>query len=144
MSQTVEQALSQTKLYTDQVDYALVRLPAAAITPAAGIVAEIGEPFSALIVDKDEVTIIIPQEALEDFAKRLIAAKVAEKTYRLITFDIELDLTLVGFMARVSAALAHAGVSILPLAAFTRDHILVPADQIDTALAALESLKSTH
>jgi hypothetical protein len=60
----------------------------------------------------------------------------------VITFDIALEMSLVGFMARISQALADANVSILTFAAFTRDHILVPIDQFDIALAALEKLKS--
>jgi len=134
--------LAGATLYSDRQDYQIVHLPASSIMVAAGIVAEIGEPFCALIVDKDEVSLVIPADALTDFAQRLPNHKTANKLYRLITFDIPLDLTLVGFMARVSQALAEANVSILPFAAFTRDHILVPADQFDIAIAALETLKS--
>ncbi len=142
MTQTVEQILIATKLYSDQKDYIIVQLPAAAITAAAGIIAEISEPFCAIIVDKDEVSLIVPLEAWEDFSKRLPNHKTAEKAYKLITFDIALEMSLVGFMARISQALAEANVSILTFAAFTRDHLLVPADQFDIALAALEKLKS--
>ncbi len=142
MVQTVEQILAAAKLYSDYKDYIIVQLPAAAITAAAGITAEISEPFCALIVDKDEVSLIVPYEAWGDFSKRLPNHKVADKSYRLITFDIELEMSLVGFMARISQALADANISILTFAAFTRDHILVPADQFDIALAALEKLKS--
>ena len=106
------------------------------------MVAEIGEPFCALLVDRDEVTLMIPADALEDFGRRL-RDHVAEKTqYRLITIDAVLEPTLVGFMARVSGALAESGVAVFPYAAFSRDHLFVPAEQIDAALAALEKLKA--
>jgi hypothetical protein len=65
---------------------------------------------------------------------------VSDTKYRLITFDVALDLTLVGFMARVSQALAEARVTILPFAAYTRDHLLVPVEQFDRAWARLEKL----
>jgi hypothetical protein len=142
MSQTVQEALATTKLYSDGQDYVLVKLPSAAIMAAAGVVAEISEPFCALLVDKDEVSLIILAEAWEDFAPRLRGHTVAKKQYRLITFDAELELSLVGFMAQVSRVLADAQVPILPLAAFTRDHILVPADYFDVAMTALQRLKS--
>ncbi|HEX2905757.1 MAG TPA: ACT domain-containing protein [Phototrophicaceae bacterium] len=142
MAQTVQQALAQTALFSDGRDYVVIKLPARAITAAAGVIAEIGEPFGALIVDKDEVTLVIPAEALEDFIKRLPGHAVAEKHYRLITFDGILDFTLVGFMAVVSQALAKVGISILPVAAYSRDHLLVPADQVEVALKTLEQLKS--
>lgn len=143
MGQTVDQVLAALTLYSDQQNYVIVQLPTGAILAAAGIVAEIGEPFCTLIVDKDEVSLIVPADAWEDFSKRLPNHKTADKPYRLITFDTALEMTLVGFVARISQALANANVSILPLAAFSRDHILVPADQFDIALAALEKLKSS-
>src|SRR5579871_3245733 len=138
MAQTVEQALQQANLYTDNVLYSLVHLPPNGIMAAAGVLAEIGEPFATLIVDKDEVTLIIPAEAVADFAKRLRDHRVAESLYRLITFDLELEPMLTGFMARVSAALASANVPILAIGAFSRDHLLVPADRFDAAWDTLK------
>ncbi len=144
MPLTVEQALAQAALYTDETDYAIVQLPPGAILAAAGVVAEIGEAFCALIVDKDEVSLIIPFEALADFGIRLPGHSASAKPYRLITFDIQLDLNLVGFMARISMALAEAGISIMPLAAYSRDHILVHTDQLENAMAALKRLQSNQ
>jgi hypothetical protein len=142
MAQTVEQALRSATLYSDHQAYVIVQLPASAIMAAAGVVAEIGEPFCALIIDKDEVSLIIPQDAWTDFAKRLPNHQIVDRPYQLITLDVELDMALVGFMARISQALAEAGVSILPLAAYSRDHILISADQFDIAMAALQKLQS--
>jgi hypothetical protein len=140
--QTVEQALQQAKLYSDDQLYNVIQLPSAAITAAAGVLAEIGEPFGAVIVDKDEVTLIIPADDLEDFTRRIPGYLVSPTPYRLITFDVELEPSLVGFMARVSKALADAGVPIFAYAAFTRDHLLVPSQQFDTALETLNALRA--
>ena len=142
MTQTVDEILAAAALYSDEKDHIIVQLPAAAITAAAGIIAEVSEPFCALVVDKDEVSLVIPYEAWADFSKRLPNHKVADKRYKLITFDIALEMSLVGFMARISQALAEVNVSILTFGAFTRDHFLVPADQFDIAMAALQKLKS--
>jgi hypothetical protein len=49
---------------------------------------------------------------------------------------------LIGFMALVSRFLAEAGVSILALSAFERDHILVPAAQFQTAWDVLRSAQT--
>lgn len=139
--QTVEQALAQMELYSDDNTYLLVKLHARAITLAAGIVAEVSDPFSALIVDKDEVSIMIVDEAIEEFEERLRNHTISEIQYRLITFDVALDLGLIGFMAKVSTALADAGIPIMTYAAYTRDHILVPAEKFDQAMQTLEALK---
>lgn len=137
----VLQALAQAKLYTDEVVYSLIHLPPNGILAAAGVLAEIGEPFGALIVDKDEVTLVIPADAVEEFARRLRDHRVGEFPYRLITFDLPLEPTLTGFMARIADALAAAGVPILPLAAFSRDHLLVPAEQFALAWETLQRLQ---
>lgn len=142
MPRTVDEALKNAPLYTDQIEYALVHLPPNAIMVAAGVIAEIGEPFSTMIVDKDEVTLVIPADAVADFSKRLRDHRLGGTTYRLITFDLELEASLTGFMARISQALANANVPILPFAAFSRDHLLVPSEHFDTAWSALKALQA--
>jgi hypothetical protein len=143
MTASAEQLFAQSHLYADPRDYALVSLPPQAIMAAAGVMAECGEAFSALIADKDEVTLVLLAAAWPEFAARLPGHRPAPDTYRLITFEIELEMNLVGFMALVSRALAEAGISILPLAAFTRDHLLVKSQQVEAALDTLRRLQST-
>jgi hypothetical protein len=143
MAVTAQQLFAQCQFYNDPRDYAVISLPARAIMAAAGVVAEYGEAFSVIIADKDEVTLVLLAEAWPDFAERLPGHRVASDVYRLITFDLELDMSLVGFMALISNALADAGISILPLAAFTRDHLLVKSDQVESALAALRHLQTS-
>ncbi|NDJ75893.1 MAG: ACT domain-containing protein [Chloroflexi bacterium] len=129
-------ALAQATLYSDEKLYVVVHLPPRAITAGAGVLAEVAAPFSALIVDKDEVTLVVNQDDWGFFADRLPEKRV-ETDYRLITFDLPLDLALVGFIALVGRILAEAGVSCLPFGAYERDHILVSADHFQTAWDAL-------
>lgn len=143
MGQTVQEVLQNAVFYTDNIEYRVIHLPPNAITVAAGIVAEVGEAFLALIVDKDEVTLVLDADSLTAFSKRLKGYTVGETHYRLITLDIELEPTLIGLMAHLSTALAKAGISILPFAAFARDHLLVPAQQFDLAMTTLQQLKSS-
>ena len=129
---------ARAPLLTDERLYRLVRLPAPAITAGAGLLAEAGTPFSALIVDEGEVTLVLPQEEWEQFSVRL--PDIGEGgLYRLITFDAALEPSLTGFLARVSDVLARAGVPILALSAFTRDHVLVPEDHFQAAWDALRA-----
>ncbi len=141
MSQTVDSVLQALTFYTDHVNYKLLKLHPLAVTLAASIVAEVAEPFLALIVDKDEITLVLPGHLIEEFSERLRDYTLSQADYRLITLDLELEPTLIGFMATLATALAEAGVSILPLAAFSRDHLLVPQPQLETALLALKALK---
>lgn len=141
MHQSVDNALAAAGLYTDGERYALIRLPSRAIIAAAGIVAEMSTPFVALLLDKDAITLLVLEDALSDFETRLQEAEIATTRYRLLTLDVELEPELVGFMARISTALAEASISILTYAAFNRDHIFVPEADFDRAHATLKRLQ---
>jgi hypothetical protein len=143
MITTAAEALRAAVLYADPERYRILHLPKNAITLAAAIVAEIGEPFAALLVDKDEVTLVITAGDHQEFATRLREARADEIVYRLITIDVETPPGIVGMMARLAAALAEAGIPIMPFAAFARDHILVPEARLEDALAALRQLQTT-
>jgi len=132
----------QAPLYTDGVDYLILRLPSRAITVAAGILAEISEPFGALVVDKDEVSLVIPAEVREDFQSRLLNASYSE-AHRLITFDLVLPPDLTGFMAWIAGLLAEANIPLIPLGAYSRDHLLIPSAHFDDAWALLTKAQQT-
>lgn len=125
------------ELYTDDIEYLMVSLPARAITLAAAVLAEINDPFGCLIADKDEVTLFIPAECLEDYRDRLRHAHYS-KPMRLVTFDIQLPPTLTGFMAFIADLLAQAEIPIIPIGAFHRDHLLVEADKFPKAWQLLK------
>jgi hypothetical protein len=144
MAQTVNDVLAQAELYSDGYRYRFVKLPPNAITVAAGIVAEAGNPFMVLLVDKDEVTLMIEDEDYQEFKNRLRSHEVSETVYRLITFDIVLEPTLVGLMARITQVLAEAKISVMPFAAYSRDHIFVAEADFDNAIQVLQQLKSTN
>jgi hypothetical protein len=60
-----------------------------------------------------------------------------EGDFRLLTFDIELDWDVVGFLARVTEILADAGISCGALSSFSRDHLLVKQDDLGRTLRVL-------
>ena len=139
---SLEEALRSAQPTSDETLYCIIHLPPSAITAAAGIVAQIGEPFLALTVDEQEVTLVAHADAWDLIALRLPDAEVSPD-WRLITFDATLDHSMVGFMARISTTLAEAGVSIYALSAYRRDHLLVKAAQFDAAFAALTKLANS-
>jgi hypothetical protein len=54
-----------------------------------------------------------------------------------VTLAVHSDLGAVGFLAAVAARLAAAGISVNPFAGVYHDHLFVPFDAADRALAAL-------
>ena len=144
MAQTVDDVLRTCEFRSDERAYRLLKLPANGITVAAGILAEASLPFSAMLADQDEVTMLVPDEVWQEFQRRLQLATLSDVPYRLITIDAVLEPDLVGLIARISRALAEARIPVLVFAAFSRDHVFVPADEIDQALAVLSSLQESQ
>lgn len=92
-------------------------------------------PFM-IFKDKFEVTLLLDETDFQTIRPTLQNAKI-ERGFRLLTFDIELDFSVVGFLAEISRILAEAGVSIIALSSFSRDHILVKQTDLPKALLAL-------
>lgn len=144
MTQTLKEVLASTGISSDGYDYRLLRLPANAITLAAGLIAESGIPFCAAIADKDELSLLLRDDVQQEFSKRLRAADISDQVYRLITFEAQLKPSLVGFMAKISQALAAADIPILVYAAYSRDHIFVPQPHFDAAMRTLGALQEEY
>ena len=92
-------------------------------------------PFM-ILKDAYEVTLVLDDADLRNMRPGLEDARIANG-YRLLTFETVLDLSVVGFMAVVSRFLADAGVPILPISAFSRDHLLIRQTDLSAALKAL-------
>ncbi len=93
------------------------------------------EPFM-IFMDKSEVTLLLDETDFGTMRHALRDAKT-EGGFRMLTFDVELDLSVVGFLARAATILAEAGVPIVALSAFSRDHLLIKQSVLSTALKAL-------
>jgi len=96
-------------------------------------------PFSSVTYDHSEVSAVIRSSEWADLEHHFPGALV-EGPYRLITFDIVLDLSLVGFLSVVSGLLAMNGVSVYALSTYLRDHILVRKEDAPRAVELLNGL----
>ena len=92
----------------------------------------------AVIKDDRETTCIIDESKLG--SQKFLGF---EGDWRMITFDMVLPLSLVGFFAAVSGALAEAGVNIFTVSAYTTDHFFVKNQKLETAVKSLEKLGMT-
>lgn len=59
---------------------------------------------------------------------------------RMITLEVHSSLSAVGFIARIAAELAHAGMGVNPVAGYFHDHLFVPEDRAEEALDILRDL----
>jgi len=118
--------------------YVLASLPRA-LAPRALAALGADDPFVAAIVERDEVSLTLPEASWAGHPLRA-DARAASSSWRVLTFDLDLPLDVTGYLAPAAAALAEAGVPIVPQCAFSKDHVLVPEDRLDDALHALNAL----
>ena len=87
-----------------------------------------------LFRETEGTTLILHEEGAD-------AAGLA-KTFpcRMITLEVHSSLEAVGFLAAITARLAAAGMGVNPVSAFYHDHLFVPVDRAEEAMAILEGL----
>ncbi len=85
-----------------------------------------------------EVTMLLDETDFSPIRYQIRDAKTAGN-YRLLSFDVELDFTVVGFLAEVAGILAAADVSIIALSAFSRDHLLIKQNDLSKTLKVLNA-----
>jgi len=117
----------------------LASLDPALLAEAAALVAQARDSFAALVLERDEVSVTLPRSLWEASPLRARAAR-ADGLFRAITFDVDVDLGVCGYLAPAAARLAAAGVSIVPQCAFRKDHVLVADAHVETAVRVLEGL----
>jgi hypothetical protein len=115
----------------------ICRLPAGAALPEWAASAE---PFCSVTRTTDELSIICTTARLPAGTSRAAQALAArEDGWRALKLVGPFAFTAVGVLLRVAAPLAAAGVSMLPVATFETDYILVPEARLTIALAALQA-----
>ena len=84
--------------------------------------------------EREGTTLIVRRE---DAESQGLAYQFAS---RLITLTVHSSLEAVGFLAAITARLAEAGISVNAVSAFYHDHLFVPHDRADEALALLQEV----
>ncbi len=92
----------------------------------------------AVIRDKNEITVIIDESNVR--AKTSKEITEVERDWKIITFDMVLPFGLVGFLSKISKALADEKISIFAVSAYSTDHVLVREKDLPKAVRKLESL----
>ena len=92
-------------------------------------------PFM-LLADKYEMTMLLDAIDWQTMRHAARNAKI-EDNFRLLTFTVELDWNVIGFLAFVTGILANANISVGAVSAFSRDHLLIKQDDVPRALKVL-------
>jgi hypothetical protein len=121
------------ELRTFDETFALARLAADAPVPAwVG-----GNDLLAVVRTRNELSIVcrddtVPQNVTE-----------VERGFRCLAVIGTLDFALTGVIASLAKPLADAGISIFGISTYDTDHILVRADRLEEAKAALRAAGHT-
>jgi len=91
-------------------------------------------PCLATIVEDEAVTCVVTRATADEqgWPYDFVAG--------WLTLEVHSALAAVGLTAAVTTALADAGISCNVIAGYFHDHLLVPADRMNDALAALAGL----
>jgi uncharacterized protein len=88
--------------------------------------------------EQEGVTLVIPREEAEAAGLRYAFAS------RLITLTVHSALDAVEFLAAITACLAEVGISVNAVSAFHHDHLFVPVDRADEAIAVLREMSGAE
>ncbi len=86
--------------------------------------------------DGREVTLLLEENDWQRIRHLVRDAKI-ERGFRLVTLDIELPWSVVGYLARVTEILAASGIPVGALSSFSRDHLLIKQNDLGRALRVL-------
>ncbi len=92
----------------------------------------------AAFLEREGLTLIVPRETADE------SGKSYNGVFRMVTMKVHSDLAAVGLTAAVAQTLAERNISANVVAAYHHDHIFVPADRADDAIAALEELMTDN
>lgn len=109
------------------------------VWPAAYAIIKAKQPEPkafANIIDQHETTVIINQA---DYNLQNVIECVLD--WKILTLDIVFPMDVVGVTAKIASALAKEGISIMPIAAFSRDHFLVKQSDLAKALQVFSKME---
>jgi hypothetical protein len=138
LPEPMRRILSETVVKEHADDYTVVSIKLDEEAKARSLLRDL-QPFSSVTYDNNEVSVVLRASDWERLKGEFSGFDEAG-LYKLLTFDIVLDLSIVGFLSVVSAMLAEEGVSIYAISTYLRDHILVRKEDSPRAVAALRKL----
>jgi hypothetical protein len=89
-------------------------------------------PLTAIVRTDDELSVVCPAAEVPGDVHH-------EGPWRALRVAGPLDFALVGILARLSTALADAGISVFAISTFDTDYLLVRGETLDQAVTALRS-----
>jgi uncharacterized protein len=106
------------------------RLAVCRLEPESPVPAWATAPFSSVTRTPDELSVVCPERDVP-------SGVLCERGWRAFRFEGPFEFGLVGVLASVAVILAESEVSILAIATYDTDYVLVQGSQLDLAARAL-------
>ncbi len=127
MGMKIEPRLAEGKYYFATVEESQLM----AITGYLGSVA-------AIFRETEGLTVVVSEDAKDGIAG--LSRKKLQGPFALITLGAQTDLYLVGFLAKITEALAKEKIAVNAFSAYFHDHLFVPYERKEDALRVLGKL----
>lgn len=137
-SREIQPFFASTKIKEDPEDYLIISIDRKEEEKTKIFLSNLG-PWSSVTFDHNEISVVLNKETWSKLRKNFKMIQ-EEGPFRLLTFDIVLDLSLVGYLSVISGLLAEAGIGIYGVSTYLRDHILVKKKDVKQAVNILEEL----
>lgn len=134
----IRNIFAKTMLREHEDDYSIVLIDLREEETAKNLLIGL-KPFSSITFTRDEASVVLRTNDWKILKKSFLYYR-EETPYRLITFDIVLDLSIVGFLSVVSSVLAENNISIYSISTYLKDHILVKKTDIHKAIVVLQKI----
>ncbi len=90
--------------------------------------------------EREGLSVVFMDEAKDEIMQ--YSEKGVQGPFALISLDVNSDLYAVGFLAEITAALAKEKIPANAISAYFHDHVLVPYEKKDAAMACLNKLRN--
>jgi hypothetical protein len=104
------------------------------------LVANYLEYIKCIYREEEGLTVLFSEEIKEGMGE--ISSEKVVGPFALITMSVNSDLMAVGFLAKITEALAAGGISMNAFSAYFHDHLLVPYAEKGKAMGILQGLSS--
>jgi hypothetical protein len=135
-ARVLQEAWAKMSWHLERDAFAMIGFPE---PPAAEDLAALSRPPAQLVREEFETTLLVRASEAEAILARHPAARV-ERDFVWVRFETPMSWDVVGFLARVTGALAEAGIPLGAVCGFSRDHLFLSRKHLEPARAVLDRL----
>ncbi len=133
----LKRLFANTKIKVSMDTFVIVGVPKDQSDKVKAKIRDFSDGFNSVVFGEDKITLILPQRNWEQIERSFYDFEL-QKDRKLITFDINLDRDVVGYLDVVTSLLAKNGISAGVVSTYFKDHILVKESDEDNAINILQ------